>query len=164
MMVVLVIIFIITAIAMPNFWGGYKSKEAKGAAREIASILKAAKSYAQTQNTKYDVMYWYANDDATNGETWITIDIYNDFDTNGSGRKVGKSTKLHLNPQYTIDETFDGIVDDNRITFYPDGHADDADGDPLGDETISLTLPDGKSITITINENTGSVMGGDLEL
>jgi Tfp pilus assembly protein FimT len=156
MMVVLVIIFIITAIAMPNFWGGYKSKEAKGTANQIASILRAAKSYAHAQNRPYDVLYWYGNN--VSGETYIILDIFDDFNTNGYTKKVGNSTKIHLNPQYIIKPT----LANNSIAFYSDGHADDADGDPAGDETIILTLPGGQTITITINENTSYIEVGDL--
>jgi Tfp pilus assembly protein FimT len=156
MMVVMVIIFIITAVAIPNFWGGYKSKEAKGTINEIASVLRTARSYAQAQNRPFDVLYWYGNNSV--GETYITLDIFDDFSTNSWSGKVGNSTKIHLNPQYTITPTLSG----NSITFYSDGHADDADGTETN-ETITLTMPDGStSATITINEATGSIIVGDL--
>ena len=174
MMIVLVIISIITAIALPNFWGGYKSKEAKGTINQIASVLKSAKSYAHAQNRPYDVVYWYGTTDGD--ETYITLDIYDDF-SNTSGihiippspavydpwsTKVGNTLKIHLNSEYVIGDDLAAADGDGSITFYPDGHADDADGLALGDETIKLTLPDGKSMTITINENTSFIEIGDL--
>jgi Tfp pilus assembly protein FimT len=160
MMVVLVIIFIITAVAMPNFWGGYKGKEAKGTANRIASVLRAAKSYAQAQNRPYDVLYWYNNN--SSGETNISIDIYDDFNTNGYTKKVGNSLKIHLNSQYTIATTMAPGAGHGSIAFYTDGHADDADGGSPSDETITLTMPEGQTITITVNENTSYINVGDI--
>ena len=135
MMVVLVIIFIITAIAMPNFWGSYKSKEIKGSARSIASILSAAKSYAQAQNIKYDVVFWC-------GGSNIDLNTYKNFTgSNWDIAKIGKSEKHQLtNGVVVATEIRDPGTGYHQISFYPDGHADDDDG-PLGVETISLTLP-----------------------
>ena len=162
MMVVLAIIFIITAIAVPNFWGGYKSKEIKGAARRVASILRTAKSYAQAQNTQYDVVFWY-------GDNYLNLNIYKEFDPDDVAswnRKIGKSEKIHLTKVgvgTSIPKPFVlGVECDYAwISFYPDGRADDHDGLSPEDEYIMFTV-DGKTLTIFINENTGCIRVGDL--
>ena len=161
-MVVLAIIFIITAIAVPNFWGGYKSKEIKGAARRVASILRTAKSYAQAQNTQYDVVFWY-------GDNYLNLDIYKEFDPDdGSSwnRKIGKSEKIHLTKVGVGTSIPKPIVlgiecDYAWISFYADGRADAHDGAPF-EVDITFTLDDGKSLIILINENTGCIRVGDL--
>ncbi len=166
MMVVLVIIFIITAIAMPNFWGGYKSKEVKGSARRVASILSTAKSYAQAQNTQYDVVFWY-------GDSFLSMDIYKEFDpwTEASwDRKVGKSEKFNFTKvgiSTIIDTPITTPISNYAwISFYSDGRADDHDANLPEDEEIVFTLDVGgtpKTLTIYINENTGCIRVGDLE-
>lgn len=166
MMVVMAIIFIITAIAMPNFWGGYKSKEVKGSARRVASILSTAKSYAQAQNTQYDIVFWYS-------DSYLNMDTYKEFDPTDESswdRKVGKSEKFNLTkvgintsivkPDPTDPDCY------AWISFYPDGRADDHDSLSPEDEYIMFTLDvDGtpKTLTIYINENTGCIQVSDLE-
>ena len=162
MMVVIAIMFIVVAVAMPNFWGGRGSKEHKGAARRIASTLQFAKGCAEAQNVVHHFLAWI------NSGNTISMDIYKTtYATFPPANKVGKSEKMTLSAPFNISTTLDVPSDGSTwgayyIKFNPEGSADDGDA-AIGDETITIwNTATGKSIDITISEDTGCISIGDL--
>ena len=158
MMVVLAIIFIITAVALPNFWGWHRSREIKGAAGRIASILSTAKSYAQAQNTDFSVVFWHDGG-------FINLDTYRDFNNGGNwADKLGKSEKFRLTSGVDITTSLNAIsgVSYRQFTFFPDGSVTIRGGYSEADPKITITH-DGKKIDVLINEHSGSIRVTDFE-
>jgi general secretion pathway protein H len=104
LLVVLAIAGLLTALLLPMLGPGISSTELKGAARQVASGLRLARSEAM----------------ATRSETFVTLDL--------EGRRfmVGKSDKSHELPRGLDIKLFTAqmdLVDDKvgAIRFYPDG-------------------------------------------
>ncbi len=151
MMVVITIMFIVIAIALPNFWGGRGSTELKGAARRITSTLRIAKGYAEAQNDTYD---FTAKIGPSN---FIAMKIYMNTCVGFlPANKVGKTEKITLSAPFNITTSLDNSPGEYFIQFSPDGSA--SDGDAVIYETITIqNTATGKSIVITISEDTGCI-------
>jgi prepilin-type N-terminal cleavage/methylation domain-containing protein len=153
-LVVLVIIGILTGLTLPYFFKFYSGQELKNSARVVASVLQTTRSYAQAKNTDYDMIFWYGTSE---DETWLTMAIYEDFDTNGWDEQVGKSEKLSLSKSIGFETTFPSEGGGYRATFTPQGTAKAA-----GTVTIKNTAQD-KKIEITVATVTGRIKIGDIE-
>lgn len=163
MMVVIAIMFIVIAIAMPNFWGGRGSAEHKGAARRITSTLRIAKGYAEAQNDTYDVLMSITDPDGDGNFNFIGMDIYKTSYV-GYTSKVDKTEKMTLSAPFHITTILDNSPGAYFIKFNPEGSADDGDGAAPSNETITIqNKTTGKSIIITISEDTGCISIGDLQ-
>ncbi|HVF64195.1 MAG TPA: GspH/FimT family pseudopilin [Casimicrobiaceae bacterium] len=104
LLVVIAIIGVLTALVIPRFGDGVSTTELKGAARQLASGLRLARSEAM----------------ASRQERFVTLDL--------EGRRfiVGASTTPHALPRDVEMKLFTAqkdLVDDKvgAIRFYPDG-------------------------------------------
>ena len=107
-LVVLGIIAIVFTISVPFFSRFASGARLKGGAREISSVLQAARSYATTRHRAY-----YVNFDLEKGEFWIS---YNDPK---AGERIVE--KIFSLPQ-AVDITQTDFTDD-RVEFKPTGGA-----------------------------------------
>ena len=151
MLVVLIIIGILAAIAVPYFWGGYSSMELKGSARTVASVLRTAKSYAEAQNVNYRV-------DFTPSGNQLNINVIKD--PSGTPTQVGKTEKLSLGSAVQFNINFTS----NRVTFTPDGTATDDSGNIIGEKRVRIdNTGKNKRIDVKVLGETAKVEIGDLE-
>ena len=104
LLVVIAIIGVVTAVVMPMLGPGVSNTELKGAARQLASGLRYARSEAM----------------ATRQERFVTVDL--------EGRRfmVGSDARAHALPKDVELKLFTAqmdLVDDKTgaIRFYPDG-------------------------------------------
>lgn len=104
LLVVLAIMALLTAVVMPMLGPGVSTTELRGAARQVASGLRLARTEAM----------------ATRNETFVTLDL--------EGRRfmVGKSPQAHPLPREIEIKLFTAqmdLVDEKTgaIRFYPDG-------------------------------------------
>ncbi len=142
-LVVLFIIGIITAVALPYFFGFYSGAELKTAGRRVASVLRTAKSYAEAKNVDYQVVF------SIPVANKLEMAIYED--PSGLNTKVGKTEKIELSSSVVFSTTFT----DNKATFTPQGTSNG------GTVTINNTDKN-KRIDITVSAVTGRVKIGDI--
>jgi len=152
MITVLVIIGVISAITLPFFFSFYGGQELKTSAGIVTSVLRIAKSYAETKNTDCWVQF-------TPSSNNLEIAIYHadisdedgDGDTTESAQQ-GKTEKLELSSNVTFSTTFTS----DKVTFTPQGTNNG------GTVTIDNT---GKSkrIDVTVSAVTGRVKIWDIE-
>jgi general secretion pathway protein H len=104
MMVVLVLMLMVYALAMPMISAGMPGTELKGAARQLAAGLRKARSLAVTQKQ----------------EAVLTIDVeQHRFDLSGDTRSYALPAKLDISLFTAQSEMVREKV--GAIRFYPDG-------------------------------------------
>lgn len=134
-LVVLGIIAIVFTMSLPFFSRFASGQRLKAGAREISSVLQAARSYATTRHRAY-----YVNFDLEKGEFWVS---YND--PIAGERTVEKVFSL---PQ-AIDITQTDFTND-RVEFKPTGGA-------LSGGSIWIADKKGNIRRIVVSKVTGSV-------
>ena len=143
-LVVLFIIGIITAVALPYFFGFYSGAELKTAGRRIASVLRAAKSYAEAKNVDYQVVF------SIPVANKLEMAIYED--PSGLNTKVGKTEKIELSSSVVFSTTFT----DNKVTFTP--HSTSNGG------TVEITnTSKNKEVDVSVCSNTARVSISDIK-
>jgi len=104
LMVVLVVMALVYAIAMPKISAGMPSTELKGAARQLAAGLRKARSEAVTQKQ----------------EAALTLDVeQHRFDVSGDKRTYALPAKLEISLFTAQSEMLRDKV--GSIRFFPDG-------------------------------------------
>jgi prepilin-type N-terminal cleavage/methylation domain-containing protein len=136
--IVLVIMTVFFAISIPLFSRPLfsrltESTKLRTSARSVASVLRAARGYAISNNADYFVVF---DDAPTPNEYFISADGAN---------PVEKRYKLPIG----ITLAFDG---GSQAQFTPTGELEDTD-----DRNIVLNDNDGNTITITLERTTGRV-------
>ena len=111
-LVALLIIGIITAVTLPCFFRFYSGAELKTAGRKVASVLRAAKSYAEAKNVDYYVDF---NMPASH---ILRMTIYEG--SISSGNEVGKAEKLSLSSKIQFTVNFGGATPTAAL-FTPQG-------------------------------------------
>ena len=147
-LVVLFVIGIITGVTLPYFFGFYSGAELKTAGRRVASVLRAAKSYADAKDLDYQVVF-----SISGGGNQLTMTTFEDPD--GSNDQVGKPEKIELSKSVQFTVSFSGSSSD-RVTFYSNGTANNG--------TVTINNTDkGKKVEVTVNQYTGAVKVSDLK-
>jgi len=161
--VVVAIIGILAAIAIPSFRGFTRSSQVASAANELVSALNLARSEAVTRGIRVTVCKRNVNGDAcvTTGnwdQGWI---VFADVNGNGAVDTAAGDTVLRVYsaPRGVI-MVGDADLEDN-VTFLPSGFLppDKLDFDPENDPepSITVTSDDGDRV-VTLNfSNTGRV-------
>jgi prepilin-type N-terminal cleavage/methylation domain-containing protein len=90
LLIVLAIIVIMAAVALPNIGGYIRNYKVRGAAQDVAGELQAARSKAIMTNTNAGVYFVVVDD---NSYRWVLAD-------NAAGERLGPLRDLPLNIQF----------------------------------------------------------------
>lgn len=147
MIIVVALIGILTAVAVPSIIQMRNSMNYRGASRDVASILRNARSLAISENREYQVDIDTANrqyrlrrgDRVSGSANWTVIKDYVALPA-GVTIATSEPTSFFFRPN-------------GAVAFNPD-----TDGDSTNDETISIRDTGGTTKhTITISPTTGRI-------
>jgi len=131
MMIVIAILAIFAAIAVPNFLSYLPKHRLNGAARQVMGDLMAARMQAVSQNNEFKIFF------LANGHEYMILD---DDDNDGTADAGELTDPKDIHPEYH-DVTFSST---NNPIFLPVGTATDL-------PTITLTNSvDSKKVTVSM--------------
>lgn len=147
LVIMVALVGILTAVAVPSFIQMRNSLNYRGAARDVASILRNARSLAISENREYQVdidtvnrQYRLRRGDRVSGSAnWTIIKDYVALPA-GVSIATSEPTSLFFRPN-------------GSAAFNPDG-----DGDTTNDETVTIRDAGGTTkYTITMSPVTGRI-------